>query len=198
MEIETCPYCHVAVVLSGDGTCPSCRRLVRIGQLTRGDLPGMPSFVDPDAVRDVPVHVRDSGNPYAPPTFIDPAYERKDEFRPRSGLVWVLFSFEGRIPRRVFWGASLLNAVVYYAIVFAVMGIVGEESPAASLVILVLYPFLIWVSLAVSVKRWHDLDKSGWWVLVGLIPCLGPLWTFVETGCLRGTFGDNDYGPDPT
>ena len=54
------------------------------------------------------------------------------------------------------------------------------------------------VRLAVSVKRWHDRDKPGTWVLINLIPLVGGIWAFVEVGCLRGTFGPNNYGEDPT
>jgi uncharacterized membrane protein YhaH (DUF805 family) len=82
--------------------------------------------------------------------------------------------------------------------VFALVVLLGEELEAATFGILAMYPLVIWVSLAISVKRWHDLDKSGWWWLINFVPCIGPLWAFIETGCLRGTLGDNDYGPDPT
>jgi uncharacterized membrane protein YhaH (DUF805 family) len=49
----------------------------------------------------------------------------------------------------------------------------------------------------VNAKRLHDRDKSGWWVLITLISILGDLWLVVECGCLRGTVGENRYGPDP-
>ncbi len=65
-------------------------------------------------------------------------------------------------------------------------------------VIVALYLTLVWISFAITVKRWHDRDKSGWWILIGMIPIIGPIWQFVETGCLRGTIGSNRYGPDPT
>jgi uncharacterized membrane protein YhaH (DUF805 family) len=54
------------------------------------------------------------------------------------------------------------------------------------------------VLLALQVKRWHDRSKSGWWVLINLVPAIGPIWSFVEAGCLRGTEGGNEYGGDPT
>jgi uncharacterized membrane protein YhaH (DUF805 family) len=78
-----------------------------------------------------------------------------------------------------------------------------------------------WSGLAVGVKRLHDRDKSGWWILLfwlgpsilggwqtatpdlggGLILSLAAgaiaIWAFVELGCLRGTAGPNQYGPDP-
>jgi uncharacterized membrane protein YhaH (DUF805 family) len=88
--------------------------------------------------------------------------------------------------------------VGFYAAVFALMMVFGETSDAANIGVLLLYVPMLWISLAVQVKRWHDRDKSGFWVFIGVIPIVGPLWAFVETGCLRGTRGPNWYGPDPT
>jgi len=56
---------------------------------------------------------------------------------------------------------------------------------------------LTWTHLAVFVKRWHDRNKSGWWVLINLIPVIGWFWTLIECGFLEGTVGANTYGPDP-
>ncbi|MDK1017721.1 MAG: DUF805 domain-containing protein, partial [Actinomycetota bacterium] len=46
-------------------------------------------------------------------------------------------------------------------------------------------------------KRWHDRDKSGWWMLIAFVPIIGGLWAFIETGLLQGTESDNQYGPNP-
>jgi hypothetical protein len=46
-------------------------------------------------------------------------------------------------------------------------------------------------------KRYHDRDKSAWWILICLLPIIGGIWQLIELGCLRGTEGSNDYGPDP-
>jgi uncharacterized membrane protein YhaH (DUF805 family) len=56
----------------------------------------------------------------------------------------------------------------------------------------------VFIWLAVAAKRWHDRGKSGWWTLIVLVPFIGGIWMFVEAGCLRGTVGPNNYGPDPT
>ena len=58
----------------------------------------------------------------------------------------------------------------------------------------ILLPLSWWVSLAISVKRWHDRGKSGWWVLIGFIPIIGGLWALIETGFLGGDPGPNQYG----
>jgi uncharacterized membrane protein YhaH (DUF805 family) len=52
-------------------------------------------------------------------------------------------------------------------------------------------------ALAVYAKRWHDLDKSGWWTLIALVPFIGIVWFTIEIGILAGTQGANQYGPDP-
>lgn len=51
-------------------------------------------------------------------------------------------------------------------------------------------------SIAVSVRRLHDLDKSGWWILIGLIPLVGWIIAIVWY-CADGTRGPNRFGPDP-
>jgi len=50
---------------------------------------------------------------------------------------------------------------------------------------------------ALSVKRWQDRNKSGLWIFISFIPVIGPIWMLVENGFLRGTSGNNKYGPDP-
>ncbi|MFT5409111.1 MAG: uncharacterized membrane protein YhaH (DUF805 family) [Verrucomicrobiales bacterium] len=107
----------------------------------------------------------------------------------------LLFSFTGRVPRRVFWGVSLISALVFSVIAGIAMAI---DPTFGMIVVIAMYIPLIWISLAVSIKRWHDRGKSGWWIFIGLIPFVGGIWAFVECGCLRGTIGDNVYGAEPT
>ena len=139
-----------------------------------------------------------SENPYEAPKIDKTFNDDQSPAREGQGLKWILFAFDGRIPRRVYWGVSLAATFVFYGAVFGLVAVFGDESPVSTIGILVLYVPLIWISLAVQIKRWHDRDKSGWWVLIGMIPCIGPIWAFIECGCLRGTFGPKGYGPDPT
>lgn len=134
-----------------------------------------------------------------------------------SGIGWILFSFEGRIPRRIFWAASLGIFVFNMVCVFVAMALAGamggaadgEEGggdPGAALgivFVVLMVPLFVGAiaSLAVQVKRLHDRGRPGVLVLLPMIPVIGPLfgiWLFVETGLLRGTVGSNDYGDDPT
>lgn len=74
-----------------------------------------------------------------------------------------------------------------------VVWLAETESLVAAALVLV----FLWPKIAISVKRWHDRNKSGWWVFINLIPIVGPIWALVEQGFLRGTQGPNDYGDDP-
>jgi uncharacterized membrane protein YhaH (DUF805 family) len=56
---------------------------------------------------------------------------------------------------------------------------------------------LLWPSMAIMVKRWHDRDKRGWWALVVFVPVIGWIWALIENGLLRGTAGANRFGAEP-
>ena len=55
----------------------------------------------------------------------------------------------------------------------------------------------LWARVVVTIKRWHDLDQSGWWVLIALVPVIGEVWTIYRCGIVMGSDGENAYGPDP-
>ena len=113
--------------------------------------------------------------------------------------VW--FSFSGRINRTTYWLLGVVQlAAAYICIALLLAVILPHLSPSLDtyiiLVTLVLVALSLWIGLAVSVKRWHDRNKSAWWVLVLAIPVAGVLWTLVELGFLAGrpTDEQNRYG----
>ncbi len=107
---------------------------------------------------------------------------------------WFLFKFDGRINRAKFW----LGYVVLWVAYAVIAGIAAAANSTTGWTIAGLLNLaLLWPSLAISIKRWHDRDKSGWWVLIALIPFIGWIWALVETGFLPGTAGANQYGSDP-
>jgi len=140
-------------------------------------------------------------SPYTPPATAEPSAIDLAKASTTLDLKSVLFSFQGRIPRRTFWLASL-GAFLGFAIPAALIASMIKWNEATEIIgtilLLVLGAILLWVSLAIRVKRWHDHGKSGWWILLGLIPYLGGLISFAVLGCLRGTVGPNAYGDDPT
>jgi uncharacterized membrane protein YhaH (DUF805 family) len=116
-------------------------------------------------------------------------------FDDRPTLRQLLFGFDGRIGRRTWWlwGVAAMLGLAMYATVL--LRVAGVSATATDTVVNLL---LLWPALALSVKRWHDRGKSGWWVLVALVPVVGWLWMLVENGFLRGTLGPNRFGVDPT
>ena len=104
----------------------------------------------------------------------------------------VLLSFDGRIGRYDFWLKGILPIAVVLILISALDSVITGGIIALLAQILSIYP-----SVAVGIKRFHDRNKSGWWVLITLIPFIGGLWYLIECGILKGTDGDNEYGPDP-
>ena len=192
MAIELCPHCQTRVFLGPDRTCPSCLAFVAEPD------PAMVAAAQTESEGERASRPG-AGNPYQSPAY---ATEKKDvpnSGQGMKGLAWILLSFEGRVPGRVFWCAMLGNTAVFYACVFLLVAVIGDvESPNVGVLYLALYAPMLWVSLAVSVKRWHDRDMSGWWILIGLVPVIGGIVAILQTGFLRGTVGDNRFGPDPT
>jgi uncharacterized membrane protein YhaH (DUF805 family) len=107
---------------------------------------------------------------------------------------YLLFQFDGRINRAKFWAGVGALIVGYFVIAILFSAI---DSGAVRGILGILYLAFIWPSLAISIKRWHDRDKSGWWVLIGFVPLIGGIWALIETGFLEGTKGPNQYGLDP-
>jgi uncharacterized membrane protein YhaH (DUF805 family) len=105
-----------------------------------------------------------------------------------------LFSFQGRVGRQQYWVMALLSVPFILAATIINSGF--RRDPAETPGVLVLLPML-WAAVAVTIKRWHDRNKSGWWILINLIPVVGDIWSLIENGFLKGTPGENRFGPDP-
>ena len=122
-------------------------------------------------------------------------------------MVNLLFSFEGRANRAKFWLVALLIFVAEIILVAAIFGaeltsgdpekMAAAVGPLAAIILAIFVIAATWISIAVAVKRYHDRNKSGWWVLIVFVPVIGGLWYLIECGFLRGTAGPNRYGPDP-
>jgi uncharacterized membrane protein YhaH (DUF805 family) len=125
-----------------------------------------------------------AADPAAPPPLID---EPTPPWR-------VFLDPRGRITRRTFWLHGVLALLGLGLLLGALLAIAGVRSQHAETVVELL---LLWPALAVSIKRWHDRGRSGWWVLIVLVPYIGWLWALVENGFMPGTPGPNRYGPPP-
>ena len=103
-------------------------------------------------------------------------------------------SLAGRVNRRSFWLHGVLGLLVVGMVGMALLEIAGVHPERAERWVNLL---IAWPAIAISVKRWHDRDKSGWWVLIAIIPIVGQLWALIDNGFLRGTRGPNRFGPEP-
>ncbi len=114
----------------------------------------------------------------------------------------ILFSFNGRINRSTYWTYSLFIGVVQfvlYGLYLMIMKVAATNllslSGGTSFLGITSLLFM-WPWLALSIKRCHDRNKSGWFHLVSLVPFLG-IWYIVEILFLKGSDGSNQYGEEP-
>lgn len=105
--------------------------------------------------------------------------------------------FSGRARRKEYWMFALLLIVVSFVlgIVEGVVGLTGMVGPYGPLSALFMLAIIV-PSIAVGVRRLHDTGRSGWWMLIGLVPFIGAIVLLVFY-VLEGTRGPNEYGPDP-
>lgn len=100
----------------------------------------------------------------------------------------------GRIGRATFWLHGVLVLLGMALLLRALLDIArlppDEVDEWVSLL-------LAWPLIAISAKRWHDRDRSAWWVLVLLLPVGGVVWLLLDNGFVRGTPGPNRFGPPP-
>lgn len=105
--------------------------------------------------------------------------------------------FEGRARRKEYW-MFVLGSFLIQLVTAVIVGMLYAMTESPFVLFLAYIPGLAMLvpSLAVSVRRMHDLDKSGWMIFVSLIPIVGGIWYLVLT-VSEGTQGENSYGPDP-
>ena len=97
------------------------------------------------------------------------------------------FQFKGRAARPAYWWFILAYVLVYF-----IIGLLGVD-----ILNLIVSLALLLPSLGLGARRLHDINMSGWWQLVGLIPLVG--WAIMIYWAVQpGTPGPNDYGPAPT
>jgi uncharacterized membrane protein YhaH (DUF805 family) len=152
-------------------------------------------------------------------------YLVEPEYVPPS-LGQFLFSLEGRISRSQLW-LRWFVPLIAISLVLLVMSLFAAAADSAAagtfLVIWLIFSLVtVWPDIAVMVKRIHDRNKTGWLVLAYWIPAglqlilffadasdnaagsildlitgAVAIWFLIEFGCMRGTVGTNQYGPDP-
>lgn len=131
-----------------------------------------------------------------------------------SAITKNYFNFGGRARRSEYWwftlvylgllilffiadsllGSSVIADTVHrvFPVKSAPAGVIGDTGD----VMLAFYLFHMIPYLAVGVRRLHDIDRSGWWILIAFVPFFG-IFIFLYWALSDGKIGPNEYGPDP-
>lgn len=99
--------------------------------------------------------------------------------------------FSGRARRKEYWMFMLFGYLLGVA-AFLLDGVAAGGGIISGLLLL----GLLVPSLAVAVRRMHDVGKSGWFLLITIIPLVGPIWLLI-LACTDSQPGTNQYGPNP-
>ncbi|HLY54648.1 MAG TPA: DUF805 domain-containing protein [Stellaceae bacterium] len=109
-------------------------------------------------------------------------------------------NFQGRAARSEYWWFFLFVIIVDIAvsILSGILGAVLGNTGAmiGSLISIVFLLAIIVPGIAVTVRRLHDLDRSGWWIFISLVPLIGPILLIIWY-CTKGSLGPNRFGNDP-
>jgi nitrate/nitrite transporter NarK len=137
--------------------------------------------------------------------------------KPSKGVFGKLFSISGRIPRAAFWGTMILIVILtlFICVMTSLIATPGAHlyAPGGGLkhvfdsifktpndvnsIFALRMAWLIvvsWIAIALQIKRWHDLGKTGWLVLVNLVPAVGTALSLLVLGFLKGGSGANQFG----
>ena len=117
-------------------------------------------------------------------------------------MQWYLMAFRkyaqisGRSRRAEYWMFVLVNALVAIGLM-VVTGMFGESPSVGGSVLYLAYTLATIVpGFTVSVRRLHDTGRSGWWMLIGLVPLVGSIALLVFLA-QDGQPGDNEFGANP-
>lgn len=115
-------------------------------------------------------------------------------------MVWRKYAqFDGRSRRKEYWMFVLISMIIYLVLYIGGLALLmGNNKLGILLMVLcVLYGLAALLpSLAVAVRRLHDTNKKGLWILIALVPFIGGIWLLVLLAT-DGTQGDNEFGPNP-
>jgi uncharacterized membrane protein YhaH (DUF805 family) len=104
--------------------------------------------------------------------------------------------FSGRARRSEYWWFFLFNVLVSIvaSILDSVLGTMSDDTNVG-LIGSIAGLALLLPSIAVGIRRLHDTSRSGWWILIGLVPIVG--WIVLLVFYVQDSHGDNQHGPSP-
>ncbi len=113
--------------------------------------------------------------------------------------------WHGRTRRRDYWLYILVDSIIA-SVLIVLLNLPDwykwdyeSETGFYILLFIVIWGYVLLSllpTIAITVRRLHDVNKPAWYFLIGLVPIIGNLWFFVIMST-KGTYGDNDFGPDP-
>lgn len=105
--------------------------------------------------------------------------------------------FKGRAQRKEYWYFVLISIVIFVALNIVDHSIGTVVSKSGIGLFSGFYSVVVFIpNIAVSIRRLHDTNRTGWWILVNFIPLIGLLILLVFF-VLDSTPGDNRFGPNP-
>ena len=106
--------------------------------------------------------------------------------------------FSGRSRRKEYWYFQLFNAIVMLFIGLFAVAFSDQGKPAViPFGLMFAYGFVVFIpALAVTIRRLHDIGRSGWWYCIAFVPLIGGLILLIFT-LLDGDPDRNEYGPNP-
>lgn len=106
---------------------------------------------------------------------------------------WKKFAdFKGRSRRKEFWLFWLINSMISGLL----QQVTGSLGIAGTIILVVFGLAIILPMIAVGIRRMHDINKSGWWVLINLVPFIGSIW-FIVLAIKDSEPQSNQWGPCP-
>jgi uncharacterized membrane protein YhaH (DUF805 family) len=104
--------------------------------------------------------------------------------------------FSGRARRSEYWYFVLFTLIVSMVagILDGILGTMDDDTNVGVIGSIASLALLL-PSIAVAIRRLHDTSRSGWWILIGLIPIVG--WIILIVFYVQDSHGDNTYGPSP-
>jgi uncharacterized membrane protein YhaH (DUF805 family) len=105
--------------------------------------------------------------------------------------------FDGRARRKEYWYFTLFNFLAFFMLTF-IDSVIGSFNYDVGIGLFGgIYSLSVLIpAIAVSVRRLHDTDRSGWWLLIELIPIIGTIVLLIFM-VQDSQQGDNQYGPNP-
>ncbi|MEV8371832.1 DUF805 domain-containing protein [Kribbella sp. NPDC056861] len=106
--------------------------------------------------------------------------------------------FSGRARRKEFWMFTLFSVIIsiIISILDRILGLTYGSGNSSGVLSTIYSLAVLLPSIGVGIRRLHDTGRSGWWLLINLVPCIGFI-VYIVFAAQEGNAGDNAYGPDP-